>query len=81
MDHLFVGEEALCQNRHIIPVAPLFFTMITLYAASSFRGFGFARLLTSTFHAEKYSTAVTPELYGGLLPLSHNLLSAMSRVH
>lgn len=28
-----------------------------------------------------YSSAVTPELYGGLLPLSHKLLSAMSRVH
>lgn len=28
-----------------------------------------------------YSTAVAPELDGGLLLLSHNLLSAMSRVH
>lgn len=58
MDHLLVGEETLCPNRHVIPVALLSFTKITLYAVSSFHGFGFVEQLTFTFHAEKYCTAM-----------------------
>lgn len=58
MDHLLVGKETLCPNRHVIPVTHLSFTKITLYAASSFHGFGFAQPLTSTSHAEKYCTTL-----------------------